>query len=249
MEAKKVITENKSLNSVPYPRLSFQTRDFTYYISHCKTKNIYQNLISDKARLPIGMHRWCNKFGLTTEEIKNAFTFPKSCTLSVKSIALQYKISTYTLPTGEYLWTYSVKDNYYCDRCLRVASNEPPERDNIIHSIFSCPRLQPFITKVFHILINDCKAVDHISQIGYLLGFPDKEGLNSILLEVKKFIFYSYDPDKSIDIQISMLESRLRRLIILEKKYYSAIDKWDHFFDKWEIFSAIYMTYGPDPFI
>ena len=83
--------------------------------------------------------------------------------------------------------------------------------------------------------------MDHISQIGYLLGFQENEGLNCILLEVKKFIFYGYDPDKSVDIQISMLKNRLRRLIILEKKYYSSINKWDYFFDKWELlFRYIY---------
>ena len=81
-----------------------------------------------------------------TERINNAFIFAKKCTLSIKSIALQYKISTNTLPSGEYLWNYNVKDNFYCSRCIE-SSNDLTVRDNINHSIhgyddsYRCMRL------------------------------------------------------------------------------------------------------------
>ena len=183
-----------------------------------------------------------------TERINNAFIFAKKCTLSIKSIALQYKISTNTLPTGEYLWNYNVKDNFYCSRCIE-SSNDLTVRDNVNHSLYSCPNLNLFLTKIFSFLIQECKAADNISELDYLLGFMDKFALNSVLLELKKFIFYSYNHNSNIDVQFSMFIKRLRRLILLEKSHYFFVNKIDYFYKKWEQFSEVYMFHGPDPIL
>ena len=166
--------------------------------------------------MPIGMQKWCLKFDLSMDRIKNAFTFANTCTLSTKSIALQYKISTFTLPTGEYLWNYCVKDNYFCSRCAESLI-DPPERDDIMHSLFLCPQIRPFLSKIFKFLTDDCKAVPNISHIDYFLGSKENIGLNCLLLELKKFIFYNFDHNSNVDIQINMFKSRLKRIIILEK--------------------------------
>ena len=249
--SKKIIEENSLLYSIAFPRTSFQREDSVFYIN-CNDKNTsrntYNNLISRKSKLPVGMHKWCLKFDLSTERIKNAFIFAKKCMLSIKSIALQYKISTNTLPTGEYLWNYNVKDNFYCSRCIE-SSNDLTVRDNINHSLYSCPNLNLFLSKIFSFLIQECKAAVNISELDYLLGFMDKFALNSVLLELKKFIFYSYNHNSNIDVQFSMFIKRLRRLILLEKSHYFSVNKIDYFYKKWEQFSEVYMFHGPDPIL
>ena len=204
-------------------------------------------MIKDKIRLPVGMHKWCQNFQISNEIIHNSFTFPWLCTLSTKSRNIQYKISTFTLPTGEYLWNYKVRDNYYCERCQTDPNILIPERDNILHSLYSCPKLQPFLMALFDFIIQKCKITRSISEIEYLLGFLENEGLNCVLLETKKFIFYNFKHDKNINTQINMLKNRLRRIILLEKRHYYVINKIEHFHEKWKHFEEIYMIYGPDP--
>merc|ERR1711954_591741 len=247
----RLIQDNMTMTTVPYPRITLKLKNSMNraYINELKSKDIYKLLVIHKHRLPIGMHKWTLKYNLLSERISNAFTFAWKCTLSTKSRNLQYKISTFTLPTGEYLWNYNVKDHFYCSRCSSGPKISTPERDNIIHALFSCPKLDPFLSQMFLFLINECKAVNYIEETDYLLGFINKDGLNSILLEIKKFIFYNFSHEKSIDVQLNMMKNRLRRLILLEKKYYASTNKLNFFYSKWESFSPIYMIYGPDPFL
>ena len=76
-----------------------------------------------------------------------------------------------------------------------------------------------------------------------------KQGINSALIECKKFLFYSFSDQINIDIQVEMYKTRLRRIILQEKKYFSKLNKMNQFFDKWQDFSPVYMSYGPDPLL
>ena len=98
---KQILSDNHQLSSVPYPRLAFDNDNSLFFLDSCKSKDIYNVLISKKVKLPVGMHRWCFKYDISEERLTNAFTFSHRSTLSTQSRAIQYKISTFTLPTGE----------------------------------------------------------------------------------------------------------------------------------------------------
>ena len=163
---KRVIQDNATINTIPYPRILLKTENSrnSSFFNEAKNKDIYKLLVRNKSRMPVGMHKWELKYNLLPERILNAFTFPWKSTLSTKSRNIQYKISTFTLPTGEYLWNYNVKVNYYCEKCLSDPDLSPPERDNILHSLFLCPKLQPFLSQIFSFLINECKAANEIKE-------------------------------------------------------------------------------------
>ena len=133
-----------------------------------------------------------------------------------------------------YLWNYKVKDNYYFDRCLSDNSGPRLERDNIKHSLFSCPLINPFLDYTLNFFINDCNFTQTISEVEYLLGFQGKkfDGLNCALLELKKFIFYNFSSQKSLSLQFTLYLNRLRRIIILDKKYYLENNKIELFYEK-----------------
>ena len=248
---KSLLKENHLIFSVPYPRTVIQNHDSFSFLKSSNSNILYNSLIQRKVKLPVGMHRWTLKLNLSDARIINAFTFPQECTLSMKSRNLQYKISTFTLPTSEYLWNYKVRDNYYCTRCLSDPTITTLHRDNISHALFTCPKIEPFIDKVFTFFTDECKVIPYISETDYLLGFMDKrkQGINSALIECKKFLFYSFSDQINIDIQVEMYKTRLRRIILLEKKYFSKLNKMNQFFDKWQDFSPVYMSYGPDPLL
>ena len=142
LEAKKIISENAALCVVPYPQNVLHTGLF---LKDSKTRDLYNIFIDSKAKAPVGMHRWAQKYNLSEDQIKNAFVFAQVCTVSNKSRNFQYKISTYILPTREYLWNYQVKENYYCSRCISIETNPRLERDNIPHCLFSCPCIAHFL--------------------------------------------------------------------------------------------------------
>ena len=98
-----ILSDNHQLSSVPYPRLAFKNDNSLIYLNSCKSKDIYNMLISKKVKIPAGMLRWCLKYDISDERLTNAFTFSHRSTLSTQSRAIQYKISTFILPTGEYL--------------------------------------------------------------------------------------------------------------------------------------------------
>ena len=139
---KHIINQNASLFVIPYPQTVLKSG---HYLKDSNSRTLYEIFIEEKSKTPTGMLRWNQNYLLSDNQIKNAFVFAHNCTLSTKSRTFQYKISTYILPTKEYLWNYKVKDNYYCDRCLSDNSGPRLERDNIKHSLFSCPLINPFL--------------------------------------------------------------------------------------------------------
>ena len=243
---KNVILSYPDLETVVFPELLVSRGESLVRISRTDSRMIYDCLISDKARLPVGILRWKNKYFLSEARIKFAFSFARNCVKSTKLWNFQFKICTYTLPTEEYLWNYKVRNNYYCKKCLQ---NNLVERDNILHSLLLCPQIAPFVSKVFTFLTNNCKAADSISELEYILGFvdKDKEGLNCALLELKRFVFYNFDEPKNHESQFNIFKSRLRRTILLDKKFYCSKNNHDFFYKKWELFCPIYMIHGPDP--
>ena len=243
------IHDNRNILTVQFSQTTFTLGQSLLILKDCKGSQIYDFLICEKVKMPIGMCKWNQIYHLTDQQIKNAFEFPSKCTQSVKSIFFQYKISTFTLPTREYLWNYQVNDDHYCIRCLSDSNNPSYERDTIIHCLSTCPKLGPFLSHVLKFLVNDCKASSHISEINYFLGFQGNqyEGLNCALIELKKYIFYNFDKDKSIKINFRLYKSRLRRVILCDKRYHFSCDKIDHFYKKWSKFSSVYQIYGPDP--
>ena len=119
----------------------------------------------------------------------------------------------------------------------------------VSHNLYSCHKINPFISKVFKFLTDKCSEKYSISEVEYLLGYPHQgnEGLNCALLELKQYIFYNFSSDKSLTLQFNLYLNRLRRLIIKEKRYYLSLNKLDYFYEKWLNFSAVYLLHGPDP--
>ena len=109
--------------------------------------------------------------------------------------------------------------------------------------------ITPYLSKVLEFLVKDCKVADNISEKEYFLVFKDKkyEGLNCALIELKKFIFYNFSPDKNINLLLSLYTYRLRRIILCEKRFYFSINKIDFFYEKWKYFAPVYQIHGPDP--
>ena len=112
-----------------------------------------------------------------------------------------------------------------------------------------CPIIAPFLSKALDFFVNECKASNQISELDYLHGIYGRgfEGLNSALLELKKFIFYNFSSEKSMNLQFSIFLSRLRRIILCDKRYYVSNNKSSLFYEKWRDFSPVYQIYGPDP--
>ena len=249
VSSRNIILEHKNQVVMPFPQSCVKIGDSYRFLKDIKSNEIYKLFVTTKFRMPVGIHKWINLYNLTDEQVKNSSTFAHACTLSTKSKVFQYKILTFTLPTQEYLWNYQVNSNFYCHRCLNSANNYSLERDNIQHNLFSCSILAPFLTKVFDFFVYECKATNSISEVEYLLGFTGKsyEGLNSALLELKRYIFYHFSDSKSINLHLHIFKNRLRRIILCDKRYYASKNNYEYFYEKWECFSPVYQLFGPDP--
>ena len=110
-----------------------------------------------------------------------------NCSHSIFDRVFQYKIATQILPTNDYLKRYQVKDTNICEKC-------DLEFDSIDHSLYSCSQIVPVLSNFFQFLKKECNISVEFDMVQYLLGYSGNEnfGLNQVLLELKKAIFYSW---------------------------------------------------------
>ena len=87
-----------------------------------------------------------------------------------------------------------------------------------------------------------------ISMEDYLFGIKGGKhlGLNQLLLELKKSIFYNANDFATSDAFCEHYICQTRSLIIKEKQIALKNNKLDNFSSKWEQFTMIYDFRGPD---
>ena len=206
------------------------------------SKQVYATLIFNKIRLPTGLLRWCEEINLSDSQIRTAFTFTKGCCCSIFDRVFQYKINTRILPTNEYLKRYQVRESDECSRCLLL------ETDSVLHSTWLCSSIASHKTHLFSFLNNKCNVMVDINMTNYLFGFQGTElqGLNHVLLEFKKHIFYSWEEDVLVSSFFEEFRRKIQHLIIKEKQIAINSDNFAAFSTKWENYTAFYDFFGPD---
>ena len=146
---------------------------------------------------------------------------------------------TQILPTNKYLHQYRVKETNLCCKC-----NIMP--DTVLHRLWQCQALVPFRDKIFVFLNQKCQIQETISVTKYLFGFSQNSGLNHVLLELKKLIFYSWDPNVQLNSFLDLFIVTIRKLIIKEKQFLVSEKLNNQFRSKWDKFKEIYDFNGPD---
>ena len=104
-----------------------------------------------------------------------------------------------------------------------------------------------FITECGSVVVLVC-TVDTITVENYLFGFIGlkREGINHILLELKKQVFYNWCAEIGPDDFCDQLKRKVKALIVKEKMIALSNDRITAFTQKWEKYTAIYDFRGPD---
>ena len=57
---KRVIQDNATINTIPYPRILLKTENSrnSSFFNEAKNKDIYKLLVRNKSRMPVGMQKW-----------------------------------------------------------------------------------------------------------------------------------------------------------------------------------------------
>ena len=208
------IIKQGSKPTVLLPELKLNCMGHETSMIYLDSKRIYELLISNFIKLPKGVLNWCIELELTDIEIQTALTFAhRSCSNTFDKV-FQYKIITNILPTNDYLKRYRVRDNNICSKCLI-------EFDSICHSLYDCEKVVPIISNIFTFLVDNYKKVKSLSMIDYLFGIQGREndGMNHLLLELKKYIFYDWSQEYSVDYMSEQFLFRVVKLIIKENLY------------------------------
>jgi hypothetical protein len=209
------------------------------YLNNIPGDQIYRQLIGHKTRLPTGLLRWREDIELSDTDIKVAFTFARLCSISVFDHVFQYKILTRILPTNKYLKRYQVQDSDICSRCEL-------SQDTVLHNLWQCALIVPYVAKISRFLKIDCKVDENITMKPYLFGFKHAIGLNHILLELKKEIFYNWSANISVVTFCEHFMVKIKKIMVKEKEVMISNDHFGDYFDKWKQFTAIYDFLGPD---
>ena len=182
------------------------------FLQHLGSDRYYKILTSYLTKPPTGVLRWRAELVLSEQQEKTAFTFAKMCSSSTFDQIFQYKIVTQILPTNKYLNRYKIKDSDLCSRCLEST-------DTVYHNLRQCSCLTPYLSACFEFLSSECNLVDTINAENYLFGFFGQDGINHILLELKKLVFYSWKVEIGVIAFCELFLSKLRSLIIKEKMH------------------------------
>ena len=142
-------------------------------------------------------------------------------------------------PTNKCLSRCRVVDSDLCSKCDLVS-------DTIQHCLWQCQLVVPLVDKILNFLNQQCQIQETISIEKYLFGFSKHAALNQILLELKKMIFYSWDPAIQIDLFLDIFVSKIRKLMIMEKHISITFKSLDRYSAKWEKYKNIYDFNGPN---
>ena len=236
------IEDSPVINVTVSPRQTIHLNGYDSTLLSLSSSQVYSELIKSKTRLPTGLLRWCEDIALSDLQIQTAFTFTKDCCSSIFDRVFQYKINTRILPTNDYLKRYQVRESDACTRCQAETA------DTVLHSTWLCGSIQAHLTYLFSFLRNKCDVMVDISMINYLFGFQGTkfQGLNHILLEFKKHIFYSWEEDASVIIFFEEFRRKIQHIIVKEKQIALNSDNFATLAAKWEKFTEFYDFFGPD---
>ena len=129
-----------------------------------------------------------------------------------------------------------------------LSSNTNSIVQHNVHSTWACVSIVPYIAHVIGFLRTECRIVVDITLIEYIFGFQDNNfvGLNHILLELKKELFYNWEENVNIDAFFVNFKKKIMHLMIKEKQIALSTDKFELFTEKWKLFISIYDFMGPD---
>ena len=231
--------KNKAVVIYPFQTIKFNGKDVN--VDNLRSKQFYKILIGSKVRLPKGLLNWCLELELSDPQIKTSLLFAHKCSAYTFDRVFQYKIVTNILPTNEYLARYRIKDTDLCDHCRK-------ESDTIIHRLYECELIFSTVDKILRYITTKCNKSYTVSMIEYIFGKTGFEflGLNHLLLELKKMIFYAKKEDLSSPYFFELFCNRIRNLMIKEKISQSEKNKFEEFLSKWKDFTAFYDFRGPD---
>ena len=227
--------------TVVSPRQVVNFDENDYFVQHLGTDRMYKILIYKIIKVPAGVLRWRTELVLSDKQLQTSLTFAKLCSSSVFDQVFQYKIVTQILPTNKYLHRYQIADSEICSRCSECV-------DTVYHNIWQCRCITLYLSTCFNFLRYECNLVDIITVENYIFGFMDlkREGINHILLELKKHVFYNWKAELGVIAFCEQFQSKLRSLIIKEKIIAQSYDRILAFNEKWEKYTAIYDFRGPD---
>ena len=235
------IEQSAVTNVTIFPLQKINLNGADVLVKSLSSSQIYSTLIADKIRLPRGLLRWCEDLQLSDSQIKTSFTFARNSSSRVFDQVFQYKIVTQILPTNEYLKRYRASDSEMCSRCHY-------EKDTVLHSTWLCSLIVPYIVHVVQFLKAKCKIGVDINMIEYIFGFQGSAylGLNHILLELKKEIFYNWKENVGVVIFLDHFKQKIMHLMIKEKQIAISGNKFEMFAQKWQNYCEIYDFMGPD---
>lgn len=233
------VTQSNDFYTIVIPHQTVNLKGCDVYLQNVSADKIYDFLIMNKTRPPAGLLRWRETIDMSDAEIFTAFTFAQICSSSTFDQAFQYKIITQILPTNKYLTRYQVKDSEICSKCEL-------EPDTVEHCLWSCNLIVPYLEKVANFLRTECNLNEDISMIPYLFGFKENNGLNHILLELKKELFYNWNVNVEVDTFCERFLSKLRKLMVKEKQIMLEKNIFHKYLEKWNQFRNIYDFLGPD---
>ena len=222
-----------------HPVLKIKCQGRVTPIKCLRGDQVYGLLIADKTKLPVGAVRWKDEFRLHDRDIKLAFNSARRCSSLVTDHMFQYKILTRILPTKKYLARYQIVNSSLCDRCNN-------EEDTIIHCLWACTVVQPYVSRFKEFLINRCSVDESMLSLKSLIFGCQDRGLNHIILELKKELFYTKELNMNLDTFCEHLERKIKRIMIKEKSIMIENGQFDEYDIKWKKFKIIYNYLGPD---
>jgi len=133
-----------------------------------------------------GKPKWENSFRkqIDHQEWAKIFTLPKEITLDSQTRIFQYKIIHRILPTNSLLYTYTIRDNPWCDLCPNVM-------ENIEHTFHICPEKLRFWYEIADWIMPEIDLYPYINTENIILGIYKECKLleNAIILAVKRYIY------------------------------------------------------------
>ena len=122
---------------------------------------------------------------------------------------------------------YRVSDSKICSKCS-------VESDTILHALWNCRFVVPYLDTIFTFLKAEYKLHDLETSVKNDIFGGQNLGLNQVVLELKKELFYNKETTVNKNQFLNIFLSKIRTIMIKEKLVMFNGSKGEEYISKWE---------------
>jgi exonuclease III len=209
--------DNNIANYYTFMECKIKINETKRKIEEITTKDLYHELIINKAQRPTSENKWQETVGLNYDDNTWASIYrsPYKITRETKLLAFHYKITHCILACGKNLYIWKIENSNICKICKN-------ETDDLEHFLVACPRTLQFWNTILEWWKNTFKTFIRTDTYDIIFGMINEnediliDQFNYVLLQGTYYVYKCKKAEVDTDVLTFLLECKNKLIIVQE---------------------------------